>query len=106
MLPAGSVALVRGNGVLVRSLALDEAQQLLDWRDGLLVFRDTPLTDVAREFNRYNARKLVIADDTTGALRIGGSFRWDNQDGFVRLLEAGFPVRAEAGTDRILLRAR
>lgn len=106
LLPAGSVALVRGNGVLVRSLALDDAQQLLDWRDGLLVFRDTPLTDVVREFNRYNARKLVVADDATGALRVGGSFRWDNQEGFVRLLEAGFPVRAEAGPDRILLRAR
>lgn len=106
MLPAGSVALVRGNGLLVRSLPLADAQRLLDWRDGLLAFRDAPLSEVAAEFNRYNARKLVLADARAGALRIGGSFRWDNTEGFVRLLEAGFPVRAETDAQRIVLHSR
>ena len=106
LLPAGSVALVRGNGVLVRSLPLADAQRLLDWRNGLLAFRDAPLAEVASEFNRYNARKLVVADAEAGALRVGGSFRWDNEEGFVRLLEAGFPVRAEIGADRIVLHSR
>ena len=104
--PAGSVALVRGGGVLVRSLALAQARDLLDWPSGMLAFRDAPLSEVAAEFNRYNARKLVVADDAAAALRIGGSFRWDNEDGFVRLLEAGFPVRAEASADRIVLHSR
>lgn len=106
VLPAGSVALVRGNGLLVRSLPLADAQRLLDWRDGLLAFRDAPLSEVVAEFNRYNARKLVLADAQAGALRIGGSFRWDNTEGFVRLLEAGFPVRAEADAERIVLHSR
>jgi len=106
LLPAGSVALVRGGNLLVRSLPLAEAQQLLDWRDGLLAFRDAPLGEVAAEFNRYNARKLVVADAEAGTLRVGGSFRWDNEEGFARLLEAGFPVRAEIGPDRIVLRSR
>lgn len=106
LLHAGSVALVHGDSLLVRSLPLAEARQLLDWRNGLLAFRDAPLLDVAAEFNRYNARKLVVADAAAGALRIGGNFRWDNEEGFVRLLEAGFPVRAEIGTDRIVLRSR
>ncbi|MGN6514102.1 MAG: FecR family protein [Lysobacteraceae bacterium] len=106
LLPAGSVALVRGNGLLVRSLPLADAQRLLDWRNGLLAFRDAPLSEVADEFNRYNARKLVVADAAAGALRIGGSFRWDNEDGFVRLLEAGFPVRAEVEPGRIVLHSR
>ena len=106
LLPAGSVAMVRDGGLLVRSLPLAEAQQLLDWRDGLLAFRDAPLRDVATEFNRYNARKLIVADAEAGALRIGGSFRWDNEEGFARLLEVGFPVRAEVGADRIVLHSR
>ncbi|QNU14880.1 FecR domain-containing protein [Thermomonas sp. XSG] len=106
MLPAGSVALVRGNGLLVRSLPLADAQRLLDWRDGLLAFRDAPLSEVVAEFNRYNARKLVLADAEAGALRIGGNFRWDNTEGFVRLLEAGFPVHAEADKGRIVLHSR
>lgn len=106
LLPAGSVALVRADGVLVRSLTVEDAQQLLDWRNGLLVFRDTPLADAAAEFNRYNVRKLVLADAKVGELRIGGSFRWDNQDTFVRLLEAGFPLHAEATPTQIVLSSR
>jgi transmembrane sensor len=105
LLPAGSVALVRADGVLVRSIPVAEAEQLLGWRDGLLVFRDATLADVAAEFNRYNARKMVVADAEAGALRIGGSFRWDNAEGFARLLERGFPVRADFAADRIVLQS-
>ena len=103
LLPAGSVALVREDGLLVRSVPIADAEQMLDWREGLLVFRDTTLADAAAEFNRYNARKIQLADAEAGALRIGGSFRWDNAEGFTRLLERGFPVRAEYSADRIVL---
>lgn len=103
LLPAGSVALARREGVLVRSVPLAEAEQLVDWRSGLLVFRDATLAEAAAEFNRYNVRKIVIADPSVADLRIGGSFRWENAEGFVRLLEQGFPVRADYGRDRIVL---
>ena len=106
LLPAGSVALVHGDDVLVRSLPLTEVERMLGWRDGLLAFRDTPLTEAIAEFNRYNVRKLAVGDGDAGALRIGGSFRWDNAEGFVRLLEQGFPVRAEYAHDRIVLHSR
>jgi len=105
LLPAGSVATVRRDAVLVRSLSLAEVEELVDWRSGRLVFRDTALTDAVAEFNRFNTRQIVIADATVGALRIGGSFRWENAEGFVRLLERGFPVEAEYGRERIVLRA-
>lgn len=106
LLPAGSVAVVRRNGVLVRSLPLAQVNEMLDWPNGMLAFRDAPLTEVAAEFNRFNTRKLVIADANAAALRIGGNFRWDNVDGFVHLLEVGFPIRAEASVDRIVLHSR
>lgn len=106
LLPAGSVAEIRGDGVLVRSIAVADAERMLDWREGLLVFRDTTLADAATEFNRYNTRKIVVADARTGALRIGGSFRWDNADGFARLLGHGFPVNADISADRIVLSSR
>ena len=81
----------------------EDAERLVDWRDGLLAFHDTTLAEAAAEFNRYNTRRIVIGDDATGALRIGGSFRWSNAEGFARLLEQGFPVRAEYFDDRIVL---
>ncbi|MCC7095585.1 MAG: FecR domain-containing protein [Thermomonas sp.] len=106
LLPAGSVALVRRGNVLVRSVPLAQASEMLTWSSGMLAFRDTPLSEVAAEFNRFNTRKLVVADADAAALRIGGRFRWDNQDAFVRLLEAGFPIRADRGVDHITLRSR
>jgi transmembrane sensor len=106
LLPAGSVALIHGNDVLVRSLPIAEAQHLLDWRDGLLAFRDASLNEVVAEFNRFNVRKLIIADANAGELRIGGNFRWDNEEGFVRLLEVGFPVRADYSGTHIVLHSR
>ena len=81
-------------------------QLLLDWRDGTLAFRDTTLAEAVVEFNRFNARKLVVADPAAGALRVGGSFRWDNAEGFARLLERGFPLRAEYDASRIVLHSR
>lgn len=104
VLPAGSVALATADGVLVQSGSVADAERLLGWREGLLVFRDATLAEAAAEFNRYNARKLVVADAEVAALRIGGSFRWANAEAFARLLEQGFPVHAEYRDDRIVLR--
>nr|WP_295375219.1 FecR domain-containing protein [Pseudoxanthomonas sp.] len=103
LLPAGSLAIASRNGVVVRTGSVADAERLVDWRSGFVTFRDTSLAEAASEFNRYNARKIVMGDPNVGALRVGGNFRWSNVDAFVRLLEQGFPVRAEAGADRIVL---
>lgn len=106
LLPAGSMALADGNDVVVRSGTVAQAEQALSWRQGFLFFRDTPLSTAAAEFNRYNASKIVMGDPEVAAIRIGGNFRWANVDAFVRLLEQGFPVRAERRGDRIVLHHR
>lgn len=106
LLPAGSVATANRNGVLVRSLPLAEAERYLEWRSGYLSFDDASLSLVAAEFNRFNRRKLEVADPAIADLRVGGNFRWDNADGFASLLEQGFPVRIERRPDRIVLHAR
>jgi transmembrane sensor len=106
LLPAGSIAMAGPGGVQVSHTDIADAERLLDWRSGFLSFRDTPLTEAAAEFNRYSARRIVIADPTAAALRVGGNFRWTNADTFVRLLEQGFPVRAENDGDRIVLHSR
>lgn len=106
LLPAGSVALADGNGVLVRSGPVEEAEQQLNWRSGFVAFHDTPLADAAAEFNRYNARKILMGDAQVAAMRVGGNFRWSNTDVFVRLLEQGFPIRAERRDDAIVLHSQ
>jgi transmembrane sensor len=57
------------------------------------------------EFNRRNAVQIVVADPELAAVRISASFRSDNIDGFVRLVEMGFGARADRnGTNEIRLR--
>lgn len=106
LLPAGSVATAGRNGVLVRSLPLADAERYLEWRGGYLSFDDASLATAVAEFNRFNKRKLELADGAVAELRVGGNFRWSNTEGFVRLLEQGFPVRAERHADRIVLHSR
>ncbi|WP_254459897.1 FecR family protein [Xanthomonas sacchari] len=106
LLHAGSIAQAGPHGVLVRRVALAEAERMLDWRSGYLSFDDTPLQAAVAEFNRYNTVKLQVADAGAAALRVGGNVRWSNVDAFVRLLEQGFPIRAERRGDTVLLHSR
>ncbi len=106
LLPAGSVALASDTGVVVHSGSVQQAEEYLSWRSGFVSFHDTPLATAAAEFNRYNARKIVIGDPGVGAMRVGGNFRWSNIDAFVRLLAQGFPVQARRQGDTIVLTRR
>jgi transmembrane sensor len=44
------------------------------WTQKRLVFEDTPLAEVAEEFNRYNSRSLVIADAELRHVGISGLY--------------------------------
>lgn len=106
LLPAGSIATASDGGVVVHSGTVQQAQEYLSWRDGFVNFHDTPLATAVAEFNRYNQRKIVIADAHVGAMRVGGHFRWSNVDAFVRLLTRGFPIKASPHGDTIVLSPR
>jgi transmembrane sensor len=105
-LTPGSIARADESGVLVQRKTLPEAEQQLSWRTGVLMFRDQTLGEAAAEFNRYNVQKIVIQEPTVAALKIEGNFRATNVEAFVRLLERGFPVRAETHSDQIVVAAK
>ena len=106
LLGPGEVARSGVNGLLVRSAPLAEAQEALSWRTGFVVFRDVDLVEAVTEFNRYNEKKIVIADPALATIRLSGKFKAANADAFVRLLEEGFPVAAADGGANIVLSAR
>jgi len=103
-LTAGMIGHASDSSMLIESKPLDDAESFLSWRNGMLVFRDTPLIDAVAEINRYNAQKIIVTDSAVGAVHIGGSFRVNNTDGFVRLLEKGFSIHAHRRGDQIELR--
>lgn len=102
-LAAGAVARSSDEGTLVLERPLPEAEEILSWRNGYLIFRDTTLAEAVAEFNRYNEQKLVIEEPALAGIRIGGNFRSTNVDAFVRLLEQGFAIHADRRSDRIVL---
>jgi transmembrane sensor len=105
-LTPGSIARAGEAGVLVQRKTLPEAEEQLSWRTGVLMFRDESLQQAVTEFNRYNERKIVIQDPAVASLKIEGNFRATNVEAFVRLLESGFPVRADSQPGQIVLMAK
>ena len=100
---AGSVARATDAGVLIQHKPVPEIENDLSWRTGYLAFDKTLLADAVAEFNRYNARKIVIEDPVVAGIRVGGNFRATNIDAFVRLIESDFPIRATEDANGIIL---
>jgi transmembrane sensor len=78
-------------------------EQILSWREGKLVFDQATLGYAASEFNRYNQKKLVIADAEAAKLQIGGRFDAGNVKGFANLLQRGFGLDVRETNDTITI---
>ena len=78
--------------------------RILRWQTQVAEFSKTPLRAIVADFNRQNRQQIVIHEPELGALRIGGNFRLDQPDAFVRLLENGFGIRVERSGQIITLR--
>lgn len=100
----GVMAVARIDGVIIEQRSELELAADLGWLRGMLIFEHKDLASIAAEFNRYNRIQLVPGDAESGATPIGGSFRVNNVESFVRLLETDFGFRAERHGERILIR--
>jgi transmembrane sensor len=102
---AGEVAEIGVRGLKVQDEPVPQVEDELAWRDGYLVFRETTLADAVAKFNRYSARRIVIADPTVAMMPLTGKFRATNNDAFISLLEQTFHIQAEEGSGQITLRS-
>ncbi len=95
VLKPGDVAVATRDTVAITRKRDQVLKDALGWRRGVLVFEDTELSAAAQEFNRYNRKKVVVADAYTAHLRIGGTFPSTNVDAFADAAEAilGLHVR-------------
>ena len=92
----------------ISDVAPAEAKELLGWQAPRLQFFETPLAVAVGEFNQRNGTRLVVADRELSAVPIGGTFRADNPEGFVRVLELTLDIKAEPrdGQEILLTRSR
>ncbi len=101
---AKSARLVPGDEVRIeanRPFAITKTQlsQAASWREGRLIFEQTPLRDVLEEFNRYSVQQHVLGDPGLGDFRVSGTFRIKSSEHFAATLEAGFPVLVRPTSD-------
>jgi transmembrane sensor len=92
LVSAGQLALVRNDSITTRSV--DDITRRLAWTEGMLIFAGETLADAVADFNRYNHRKLVIADPSIARQAIGGAFRSTSPDRFAVALKKTFGFEA------------
>jgi len=83
-LGAGSKALVTRGQPLRAEPAAAEMTHALAWRDGQISLYGETLAAAAAEFNRYNARKIVIADPDLAGEKVVGQFSAYDPEAFAR----------------------
>ncbi len=103
LLKAGDVAVARDGAVTLLQKTPAAIADSLGWRRGLLIFSDTPLARVADEFNRYNARKLVVLGKDVRNLGVGGHFQADNAETFARVAEGVLGLHVVSHGDEIVI---
>ncbi len=60
---------------------------VLAWQEPQFIFVESPLGEVIGRFNARNRVQLVLGDATLAARMVGGTFRPDDVEMFLRLLE-------------------
>jgi transmembrane sensor len=80
------LAKISPDGMRLRELNERDTARRLEWVNGHLTFAGETLADAVTEFNRYNQRKLVIADRSISFIPIGGQFGVSDVQSFVAAL--------------------
>lgn len=70
-----------------------EVARRLQWRSPRLRLSGARLDEVIAQLNRMSRVPLTLGDATLGDLRLSGTFRADNADGFVRMLVENYGVK-------------
>lgn len=79
---AGFGGFVRDGSPVVDIAGGNAIDRPLAWRNGKIDLVGTTIDQAVAEFNRYNARRLVIADADLARQQVDGMFRTNDPEGF------------------------
>jgi transmembrane sensor len=81
-------------------------EEVAGWRQGRLIYRDQPLSQIAGDMNRLFPRPVKLGDSEAANMRLSGVLIVDEQDAMVDRLSHLLPVRTTTTKDAIVIRAR
>lgn len=92
-LAAGQRAFVaEDRGIREEAAAPSSIDRALAWRGGNIDLSGDRLADAIDELNRYNRRRIVLADPALGGERFDGVFRTDDPEGFALAVRGSLNV--------------
>jgi len=80
------IAQISPSGIAVQPATDADLARRLEWIAGRISFSGETLAEATAEFNRYNERKLVIADESIRDVTIGGRFQYTDVESFLAAL--------------------
>lgn len=105
-LSAGEEAEVRASGEINKRVHAD-IDKAIAWRERRLFFEETPLDEIAQEFNRYGkSLKITLEGIEPGSRRYGGIFDADDPNSLAELLSREPDLLVERRDDKIVVRLR
>jgi transmembrane sensor len=106
-LTPGDVVVATAEKVTISRKTESRLANELAWRRGLLVFNYSTLADAAAEFNRYNAKKIVVSDSAAARLTVMGKFPANNVDLFGQVAKSVLGVRVEdRGNELVITKSK
>ena len=102
-LPAGCRSVIVAGRAPQVVEAPEDIERSLSWRSGMIALEGQTLAEAAEEFNRYNARRILIADPVLARRRFVGLFRTNDPAGFAAAVSATLGARVTMSADAISL---
>jgi transmembrane sensor len=88
---------------VIEQVPLEAIREELAWQGARLIFVNTPLAEVVEQFNRRNQVQIELRDAALGSLPVGGSFRAENVEAFVRLIASDKDIVTERPDSNLIV---
>jgi transmembrane sensor len=93
-LVANEQLVAHGSAVAKQQLTTSQVEDALAWREGKIVFRDTPLEEALARFARYHGCSLTAAA-AVAKEPVGSTYSIEDLNGFLSGLELILPVKVQ-----------
>lgn len=103
VLASGDVLVATADSIAITRETHRQLSGELGWRSGLLVFRNTPLAEAARQYNRYNRQKILVADTSAAKLMISGALPATDTQEFLHIAQKFFGLRVKNYGDEVVI---
>ena len=103
VLMPGDTLLVADNQIRTTRKSAQTLSDELGWRRGILVFENASLGAAADEINRYNTRKIIVADQAVARMKISSSFPTTGVEDFVQLAHQLLGLKVDQYNDKFII---